>query len=262
MATSPLNVSRPAGSNPIGRVGKVKPNISDIYRATLVVKRDGKNVVNMTTHLPENYQFGLSTNFDNPFNQPISDMIGRSSGAKTSKLATGTTALTGMTTLTKWLSGSVWTGGSLFQLDIPFVLQAYEDPLKEVLMPMKKLMQIVAPSEFGGLLRAPGPHLLNNGEEGALGGDLITVKIGKFFELTPCVITNVHESFDTQFDHDGNPIGAVINISVISYFTATKEDLDKWFITLPHTETDGTETVAGAAGATLSAVGNAIGGIF
>lgn len=259
MPTSPINVSRPAGSNPVGRVGKVKPNISDIYRATLIVKRDGKNVVNMTTHLPENYQFGLSTNFDNPFNQPISDMLGKSFGSKINTVATGTTAATGLTTLNKYMSGAVWTGGSLFQLDIPFVLQAYEDPLMEVLMPMKKLMQAVAPSELGTFLRAPGPHLLNS-DGGMLGGDIITVKIGKFFELTPCVITNVHESFDTQFDHDGNPIGAVINVSIISYFTTTKEDLDGWFLTLPHTETDGTETVAGATAAGFGSVIESVSG--
>lgn len=263
MATSTLNVQRPVGSNPIGRVGKVKPQISDIYQATLIVKRDGRNIVNLSTPLPENYQFSLSSNFDTPFNQPLSDLMGGASGAKISKWATqGSTAVTGMTTMWKYFSGAVWTGGSALQLTIPFVLQAYEDPKTEVLMPMKKLMQAVAPSEYGTMLRAPGPHVLNNGETGLLGGDDITVKIGRFFKLNPCIITNVDESFDTQFDHNGDPLGVVINVSILSYFTTTKEDLDKWFQGIPNTETDGTESVAGAAKGATSAVGSAIGGVF
>lgn len=229
MPTSPVNVSRPIGSNPIGRVGSVKPYIDPIYQAQLIVKRDGVPVVNLSTPLPENYQFELSTNFDNPFNGPISDMVGRAVGKNISGFATGATALYGVTTMNKWLSGAVWTGGSLFQMTIPFVLQAYHDPITEVLLPMKQLMQAVAPSEDdGGMLLAPGPHLLN-GQDGKLGGDDITVKIGKFFTLNPCIITDVQESFDTQFDHDGNPIGVVINVSIRSFFTATKQDLDEWF---------------------------------
>ncbi len=228
MPFSTDNVTRPAGSNPTSRAGKVKPVIADMYRAHLIVKRDGAVKVNLSTPLPENYQFSLSTNFDNPFNQPLSDLAGRTFGQPISQVATGATAVTGLTTLNKWLSGAVWTGGSLFQLDIPFVLQAYTDPLTEILLPMRNLMQAVAPSEtVGGMLRAPGPHLLNN--EGLLGGDDITVKIGKFFVLNPCIITNVHESFDTQFDHEGNPISVVINVSILSYYTVTKEDLDKMF---------------------------------
>lgn len=236
MATSTLNVQRPVGSNPIGRVGKVKPQISDLYQATLIVKRDGRNVVNLTTPLPENYQFSLASNFDTPFNQPLSDIFGRASGGKISqRAAQGATAVTGLTTLNKYMSAAVWTGGSALQLTIPFVLQAYEDPKTEVLMPMKKLMQAVAPSESLSFLRAPGPHLLNNGEDGLLGGDDITVKIGRFFKLNPCIITNVDESFDTQFDHNGDPLGVVINVSILSYFTTTKQDLDNWFLGIPPT---------------------------
>lgn len=228
MATSMFNVSRPVGANPSSRIGNVKPNIPEMYKAHLIIKRDGAPVVNLSTTLPENYQFSLSTNFDNPFNQPVSDLLGRGS-APISTVGKGVTAATGMTTMYKYMSGAVWTGGSLFQLTIPFVLQAYEDPRTEVLLPMKQLMQAVAPSEIGGILRAPGPHLLNADNLFSLGGDDITVKIGNFFHLNPCIITNVDESFDTQFDHNGNPIGVVIQVTILSYFTATKEDLDLWF---------------------------------
>ena len=232
MPSSPVNVTRPVGSNPSSRVGSVKPYIDPMYQAHLIVKRDGVPVVNLSTPLPENYQFDLSTNYDNPFNQPISDLVGRAVGKNIAPYATGATAALGVTTLAKWMSGAVWTGGSMLQLTIPFVLQAYTDPKSEVLLQMKQLMQSVAPSEdFGGLLHAPGPHLLG-AENQDLGGDYITVKIGKFFKMEPCIITDVQESFDTQFDHAGSPIGVVINVSIKSFFTPTKEDLDKWFVGL------------------------------
>ncbi|MNQ41579.1 hypothetical protein D3C85_552590 [compost metagenome] len=64
---------------------------------------------------------------------------------------------------------------------------------------------------------------------GGLAGDLITVNIGKFFTMSPCIIDNVTETFDTQFDHKGDPIGVTINVSVISYFTTTQEDLMRFF---------------------------------
>lgn len=245
MPTSPANsATKPAGSNPMGRRSLVKPDIPSIYKATLIVKRDGKKLLTISTVMPENFGFGLSTNFDNPFNQPISDIAGRGSQA-ISTVAKGVTALTGMTTFNKYLSGAVWTGGSLFTLDLPFVLQAYSNPKTEVLDKMKKLMQSVAPSEIGGMLLAPGPHISPDGlESGALGGDDITVKIGKFFVLNPCIITNVQESFDTQFDHNGDPIGAVINVTVISFFTVTKEDLDEWFKSSLDTRYEGDDGIA------------------
>lgn len=252
MPTSTFNVSRPPSGFSASRANDVRPHIDPMYKAQLIVKRDGNNVVNLSTPLPENYQFSLSTNYDNPFNQPLSGLGDKvTGGSSISALATGATALVGVTTLNKWLSGAVWTGGSLFQIDIPFVLQAYTDPELEIIKPMRELMQLVAPAEtVGGMLLAPGPHLLRDPaglaaasssdeglaasiqsdfESGRMGGDDITVKIGKFFTMRPCVITNVHESFDTQFDHNGNPISVVIQVSIMSFFTPTKEDIEKWF---------------------------------
>ena len=218
--------------NSAGRVGAVKPNVTDIYRAELTVHRDGKEYLRIDTPLPENYMLSLATSWDNPFNQPLSNIAGSMggiSGKAVDLSSTGVTAATGFTTLNKWLSGAVWTGGSMMKLDIPFVIQAYKDPREEVVEKMRDLMKLVAPSEYGDqFLRAPGPYMrLPNA--GGVAGDLITVNIGKFFTMSPCIIDNVTETFDTQFDASGNPIGVTINVSVMSFFTTTQEDLDRFF---------------------------------
>lgn len=218
--------------NPAGRVGAVKPNVPDIYKAELIVQRDGADYLRIDTPLPENYMLSLATSWDNPFNQPLSNFATGAGGApgKAADIAsTGVTAATGFTTLNKWLSGAVWTGGSMMKLDIPFVIQAYEDPKEEVVRKMLDLMKLVAPSEYAGqFLRAPGPYM-RAPNSGGLAGDMITVNIGKFFTMSPCIIDNVTETFDTQFDHNGDPIGVTINVSVISYFTTTQEDLARFF---------------------------------
>jgi hypothetical protein len=219
-------------SNPGARAGAVKPNVPDIYRAELIVQRDGADVLRIDTPLPENYMLSLATSWDNPFNQPLSNFAtgaGGTPGKAADVASTGVTAATGFTTLNKWLSGAVWTGGSMMKLDIPFVIQAYENPKEEVVRKMLDLMKLVAPSEYAGqFLRAPGPYM-RMPNSGGLAGDLITVNIGKFFTMSPCVIDNVTETFDTQVDHNGDPIGVTINVSVISYFTTTQEDLTRFF---------------------------------
>lgn len=220
-------------TNPAGRADAVKPNVPEIYQAELIVKRDGADHLKIRTPLPENYMLSLATSWNNPFNQPLSDFASKSAGGRVGQAvdiaSTGVTAATGFTTLNKWLSGGVWTGGSMMKLDIPFVIQAYTDPKKEVVEVMRDLMKLVAPSEYmGQFLRAPGPYM-RAPNAGGVAGDDITVNIGKFFTMNPCIIDNVTETFDTQFDHKGNPIGVTINVSVISFFTTTQEDLDRFF---------------------------------
>lgn len=218
--------------NPAGRVGAVKPNVPPIYRAELIVQRDGAEYLRIDTPLPENYMLSLATSWDNPFNQPLSNFAtgaGGLPGKAADIVSTGVTAATGFTTLNKWLSGGVWTGGSMMKLDIPFVIQAYENPREEVVKKMRDLMKLVAPSEYAGqFLRAPGPYM-RAPNSGGVAGDMITVNIGQFFTMSPCIIDTVTETFDTQFDSEGSPIGVTINVSVISFFTTTQEDLDRFF---------------------------------
>lgn len=220
------------GGGMTGRANQVRPNIPDMYKASLKVVRDGSEVISIKTQLPENFSFSLSTSWDNPFNQPVSNFASGASGGygqAVDAATTGVTAATGFTTLNKWLSAGVWTGGSMFQIDLPFVIQAFENTKDEVVKPMRDLLKLVAPSEYEGkFLKAPGP-LIGSPFSGGVRGDEITVTIGNFFVMTPCIIESVTETFDTQLDVNGDPIGVTINVSVKSFFTTTKEDIDKFF---------------------------------
>ena len=219
------------GAGMKGRAAEVRPNIPDMYRARLKVNRDGAEIISLSTQLPENFSFSLATSWDNPFNQPVSNFVGGAAGkygAAADVLTTGVKAATGFTTLNKWLSASVWTGGSLFSIDLPFVIQAFEDPKKEVVEVMRDILKLVAPSEYmGKFLKAPGPKI--DPTSGGVHGDVITVEIGDFFRMDQCVIESVSETFDTQLDKNGDPIGVIINVSVKSYFTTTQEDIDRYF---------------------------------
>lgn len=225
----PSNVGGNASS---GGNNDVRPNVPDIYRAELIVRRDGADVFTIDTPLPENFMFSMSSSWDNPFNQPASSFVTSAAGGGSRALdavGTGVTAATGFTTLNKWLSGGVWTGGSMMKIDIPFVIQAFDDAKEDVVRKMCELMKLVAPSEYQGqFLRAPGPRI-GDPTGGQVSGDIITVNIGKFFTMSPCIIDNVSETFDTQFDHNGDPISTTINVSVISFFTTTQEDIDRFF---------------------------------
>ena len=205
----------------------------EMYTAQLyAVLRDG-TIIELNTPLPANYQFNLATHFDNPLNQPLANyagMAGNTVGMAASTAATAAQMVDGQSTINKWMSGAVWTGGSLFQIAVPFVIQAFSDTREEVVKVMRDMLKLVAPSEgTGGMLLAPGPNMAS-----AVGsttrGDDITIRIGKFFVMRPCVIESVTCDFDTQMDAEGEaPISATITVNAMSYFATTKEDLDKFF---------------------------------
>lgn len=219
---------------------KVKPELSSIYTAQLEVRRDGKTLVNLDTPLPENFGLHLTSTYDRPFAQPLSERVGEATGTSdiTRQVETIARASTGQTSIVKGLSGAVWSGGSTLILTIPFAIVAYDSAYLEVTETMKSLLKLVAPSEsLAGTLVAPGPHvgnaeaLLAGDFSGgvALGGDEIILSVGRFFRFTPCIITDVNCTFDTQFDWMGNPIAATINVTFEAYWTTTQEDLDKFF---------------------------------
>jgi hypothetical protein len=217
-----------------------KPDISSIYTIQLEVRREGASYLTLDTPIPENFGFSLASSYDRPFAKPLSEMAGDKIGmGGEAKMAEDVArASTGITSIMKYLSGAVWSSGSAMTISIPFVIVAHDNAYMEVTHIIKKLTQLAAPSESTvGTLIAPGPHVGNTASLLAgdftstmqLGGDEITLRIGRFMKFTPCIINSVHTTFDSQFDQSGNPIAATINVEFEAFWTTTKEDLDKFF---------------------------------
>ena len=196
-----------------------------IYEARLF-NADG--TVDISTPLPERFPLGLATSWDTPFNQPLSETFGGANAGQIENVVRGTF---GQTSLHKWMSGAVWTSGSVLEIsEIPFVLQAKTNAKVDVLDQYIKLLNLVAPSETAsGLLQAPGPHLLGEEVIDSIGGDVVTLQIGNFFTMTPCIVESVQGDFDTQFDHSGYPISGIVSVTVKSFWSVTRQDIAKMF---------------------------------
>lgn len=201
--------------------------LHDAYTVQVTATLNGRRYIDVTAPMPANYQLQLSTNFDNPFNSPLSNVAGGAGAAVENVM----TAVTSHTTRTKWLSNAVWQGGNQFRLVLPLVLVAQEDTIKEIVLRMRELLKLVAPSESGGVLKAPGPNMQtasSNGMESS--GEWVRVRLGEFFIMEPCVVEDVNCDFDTQMDDTNHcPVSATITISLLSYWTTTREDLDQYF---------------------------------
>lgn len=209
-----------------------RPNTSksaqapDIYYASLSIESPSGNF-DFTTQLPERFPIGLATSWDTPFNQPISEIIGGSQAA----IGENISRALGQSSLNKWMSGAVWSSGSVLEIsEIPFVLIARTDAKKEVYDPFIKLLSMVAPTEgAGGMLKAPGPHLLGQHTDD-YGGERITFRIGKFFKMYPCIIESVQGDFDTQFDERGYPISATVSVTIKSFWSVSRTDIGNFFV--------------------------------
>jgi hypothetical protein len=185
----------------------------------------------------------LGSSWDDPYNKPLNELTGSLQGgnSNTSKMvASGTRPTisaiehaTGQTSMFKYLSMMVWTQGSPMSFTIPFVFQAFENTVTEVVDKIVALMMMVAPSEGdSGLLTAPGPTGLGlAGYEGSFGGEILTLKIGTFLTFKPVIVRSVSVEIDSQFDASGNPISAVVNTEIITAFTVTKRDIQRMFLT-------------------------------
>jgi hypothetical protein len=225
--------------------------VPDIYLATLDVKRDGADYLHLTTPLPETFSLTISSTFDRPLDQPLSDIKKGPLSKFSSMEKAAATMITGQTTKHKLLSGAVWVGGCYMQVQLDFVLHAYNSTRTDVMDKVIQLMALASPSENGpgGLLRPPGPTVANldalftgnplnasidsavNIASNALqmGGDEIVLRLGKFFTMTPCIINSVTPTMDTILDSEGIPMSATVSVNFESYFTTTQEDLIKAF---------------------------------
>jgi hypothetical protein len=233
-----LNIG--GGIEPQRQVQNPEDTKKELYRAKLSISDagDGSVIGEFETWLDESFQIGVTAGWDNPFSASLTEQLAGSGSI--GQVLQGAERLVGITTKFKKATGGVWTNSSPITISLPFKFKAKTDPVSEVIVPAKKLMQFAAPDEVDGRLKPPGPILGDQvGLVGALReagidldqGEHIKVKIGKFLVFEPVVITSVTHEIGTQFDYNGNPLSITVNVECQTFFVATRPDLEKSFVT-------------------------------
>jgi hypothetical protein len=183
--------------------------ISDMYKVTLQSKS-----IMVTANLPQNFSLNLGSNWDDPYNKPFIDEESTGLSGSGSGGGGGTTAM-------QSLGGLSWQSGAHLEFNIPFVFRATTDASVDVVMVMRDLLMLVAPTLDGDRFIKPGDE-----------DQEMTLKIGHFLEISPVIVDSINEEFDTMFDAAGNPIAVTVNISIKTKYTVTDQAIKKMFISL------------------------------
>lgn len=205
------------------------------YLATLRVTGDttigdGSGYFVISTSLDETFALSMGSQWDAPFANVMSDAANnmQQGGGKTGA-AIGAARLTGtalgIPERTRVSSAQVWQTSDPMTFSIPFTFVAIKDPVVEVRNKVRDLLKLTAPSDYGPMLRAPGPSLVDQ-----FGGRHVSLHIGNFLLLDNCIIERVDAQFDSIFGQAGIPLKAKVNVSVTSFFTCfTTTDIDHMF---------------------------------
>ena len=128
-------------------------------------------------------------------------------------------------------TAQVWQSSDPISFSIPFTFVAHRDAKKEVQDKVVNLLKLTAPSEFGPILKAPGPTILGQITNKQLDGRRIVLSIGKFIQLDNCIIERVDVQFDSIMGEQGIPHKAKVTVDIKSFFTCfTVQDIDKLFV--------------------------------
>ena len=210
-------------------------NIDPRYMVTLVVQGDGGDSFQIYTTMDETLAISMGAQWAAPFENVIQDAsnAAASSGGTTGVIGRGASiggqalqTVTGITLKNKSQSFQTWQTSDPMHFTIPFTLVAIKDPVEDIKNKVIKLLKLVAPSEYGVLLKAPGPTL----KDAIPGGRKITLKIGNFITLEPCIVTDVQVQFDNVIGEAGIPLRAKVNVDIKSWYTCfTTQDIDKMF---------------------------------
>lgn len=249
-------------------------HVDDMYRLYIYNKA---RTIEFSGYVPENFNFGLSNTWSAPFSGlsiasftgdamnkldnrgGTADQIAARAANRTMKadVIDKTLKMSGLNSMHKLTSARVWTEPSYLTFELPIFLDAYSSTDKEVVTPMIQMLSMAAPDELGGFFVPPGPvpsKSVVNGLMNAVGAsndeplvddnESFTMKLGSFFTMTPCIITNVSGAGDASFeDATGNPISADFMITVESYFAVTRKDLAAWFHKTPASNLDTAKSI-------------------
>lgn len=234
------------GIDPTKPAVKKGIHVDDIYKTVI---RNKTGTLSFSGYVPTDFQIALSSGWTPIFSGSFADFLGQTGAVSQSltNIANTSASLAGGSARVKVMTAQSWTEPAYLQLSLPIQVHAYSDTQKEVIDQMIRIGKLVTPSEKGnaedtgvavnlGALSPPGPAAAASMLQ-SLGDTNFTIddefeficQIGKFFRMSPCIVTNVVAAFDGQLeDQTGRPLGVEFNIEVSSYFAVTQQDLAKW----------------------------------
>lgn len=192
------------------------------------IQQEGGNAVK--AFVPETFQLGVVSSFGQPFGQGISN----------SALGQASKTLAGNALTSQSMTAQVWEGTQPLELTLELEFVAETNPLTEVLLPLKRLLEMTMPSKGAGgfLLEPPGPvykDIVNwaafevkRGEGQA--ARQITVQIGNFLLFDNVVIEQVNTTFHSMMHESGVPMRATVSVTFKTFFIQLKEDIPYLFM--------------------------------
>lgn len=219
--------------------------VDPIYR-TVIRNRSG--TLNFSGYVPTDFQIAMSSGWQPLFSGSMADLAGQTGLIKQSSadLFSGAASLLGASSRVKAATAQAWTEPAYLQISLPIEIHAYSDTKEEVINQLIRMSKFVTPNEKGnfdgtvkfGALQPPGPAAgvaildsVADGSNFSIDDEFeIICQVGKFFRMTPCIVTNVVAALDGQMeDESGNPMGVDFNLELTSYFAVTQQDIEKWF---------------------------------
>lgn len=223
--------------------------------------------IEVIANLPENIMIQTRNDWDSLLPRGGGEeAIGRMRGSRsslTSLIGAGLSVgrvLTGQTASMPVFTAQIWTGTTPLEIAIPLQFDAFEDPLQDVVKPIKDLMRLSMPYEgftntpilSGGIqrardilaglgvpagmltfLHAPGPALwdvfTNNDPLGVRNPPgTISLVLGKHLYFPSVVIIGLDVEQPSRFNDEGWPISMTATITLRSFVVMSREDIDKF----------------------------------
>lgn len=181
--------------------------------------------------LDETLSVNLSAQWSAPFENILGDLAKAGAGAvgipgKVTGGADLAMKSLGVQVKRRETSAQVWQSSDPMQLTIPFTFIAVNNARTDVRDKAVSLLKMVAPSQEGLLLKAPGPTIIGSD----VGGRKITLHLGIFVKLERCIITDVQVQFDNVIGEEGIPLRAKVNVGIKSWYSCfTIQDIEDMF---------------------------------
>lgn len=218
--------------------------VNDIHK-TKIYTESG---LSFEGYVPSDFQISLQTEWGPIFpSMSASELAAQVTGQPLGGIEAIAQAFGG-STKSRALSAQAWQGPAYLQISLPIQIDAYSDTKVEIINRLINISKFTTPTESDlGMLIAPGPvpALAVLGELAAgIGSEAsfksitdnitkdqrIYCRVGKFFQMDPCVVTSVVAAFNGQpEDGTGNPMSVEFNIEISSYFAVVHSDIERWF---------------------------------